>query len=184
MKFGGSTLIRISNNTHPFGEGILDMRVREQDYFILHFIYLSMMRKYILQIWHLNVYLLINYQFLKITIFHFQSLLSVSTGVSPRENNPFVPCPNCPWGGPACCASVVAVSVSLIFTTLFACLLWCYLDSLYLLSFWSLVLCCSQPPFPSSFCAIVPDFLLLLVGYSPFCFVFPSLCNEVFCSKS
>ncbi len=36
MKFGGSTLIRIGNDTRPFGERILDMRFCVQDYFILH----------------------------------------------------------------------------------------------------------------------------------------------------
>ncbi len=42
---------------------------------ILFYICLSMMRKYILQILHLDVYLLINCKLLKITIFPFKSTM-------------------------------------------------------------------------------------------------------------
>ncbi len=55
------------------------------------------MRKYILQILRLNVYLLFNYKLLKITIFPYKStaftfpiLLFVSTDISPRDRDPFV----------------------------------------------------------------------------------------------
>ncbi len=69
---------------------------------ILFCIYLSMMRKYILQILGLNVNSLINNELLKITIFPFTSTvftfpiptIFVSTGVSLRDSDPFMHSPN------------------------------------------------------------------------------------------
>ncbi len=59
------------------------------------------MRKYILQILRLNVYLLINYKPLKITIFPFKSIVFTFLipiiclySVSPRDNDPLVHGPN------------------------------------------------------------------------------------------